>query len=93
MEELKQLLEASGMSERDFCYALSQMSRRKGGVKLSLKTFEKMIDGLWTVPEGVISDAHQLLADIDYIQSVIDSNPQLKNISFKVWELLLDDTN
>ena len=89
---LNELVDASGMSERDFCHALCWMSLKKGGPRLTLKAFENMLEGAWKVPDGVISDAYQLVADSDYIESVINHNPNLKNISYKVWKKVLDDT-
>lgn len=90
MEELQQLVEQSGMSERDFCYVLTEMSRRRGGAKLSLKNFEKMLDGVWTPNHGVIADAHQAIADGEAVVALIKAHPWLKNISYKHFKYALD---
>lgn len=81
MSELSQLLTQSGMSLSDFAYAI--------GVRKT--SIERMLSGAYSTPPGVLSDAHQLLADIDYVQSLVDHNPDLKDISYKVWKNVLED--
>lgn len=78
---LSELIDQSGMSVNDFAYAIGV---RKANV-------ERWLNGSKEVPAGVISDAQQLLADIDYIHSVLDHNPDLKNISYKVWKKCLTE--
>ena len=81
MEELSKLITMTGMALNDFSYAIGVRYER----------IVRMLKGNAPTPDGVISDAHQLLADIDYVQSLVDHNPQLKKISYKVWKLVLDD--
>jgi hypothetical protein len=90
MEELQQLLDQSGMSERDFCYVLSQMSQRDGGSKLSLKAFENMLNGNWSVPPGVVADAHQAVANGEAVVALIKAHPWIKNVSYKHFKYALD---
>ena len=80
MTQLSDLLEKSGMTVADFAYALDVRYTR----------MVRMLQGTVDVPQGIISDAHQLLADIDYVQSLVDHNPGLGNISYKVFKTVLD---
>lgn len=79
MNELTKLFHESGMSIGDFAYALG----------IRKQSFTRMMDGIIPTPEGVISDAHQILADIDYVRTL----PDIDGISYKVFKLVLDGTD
>lgn len=78
LNELTKLFNESGMSIGDFAYAL----------RIRKQSFTRMMDGVIPTPEGVIADSHQILADIDYARSI----PNIENISYKVFKLVLDGT-
>jgi hypothetical protein len=78
MNELTKLFNESGMGIADFAYALG----------IRKQSFTRMMDGIIPTPEGVIADSHQILADIDYVRSI----PNIENISYKVFKLVLDGT-
>lgn len=80
MEELQELFGKSCMSVKDFSYAL--------GVRHT--SIERMLRGDIFTPPGVISDAHQVLADIDYVDALVEAKPELKEISYKIFKLMLD---
>jgi hypothetical protein len=90
MEELNYLFQLSGMSERDFAYALSQLSQQNGGTKLSLKALENMLDGIWNVPAGVIEDARIIIEHKAAVKMVIHKNPELNDVSYKHFKYELD---
>jgi len=77
---LNQLLEASGMEERDFCYALSCMSWRDRGTRLKHSSFAKMLSGEWIPNDGILDDAHQVCADAELAHAVVAANPELREI-------------
>jgi len=80
MNEITQLLEASGMSLKDFAECLEMRSN----------SLERMVKGLIVTPPGVIADAHQVLADIDYVDALLEAKPELQEINYKVFKLALD---
>lgn len=80
MNELQKLFNYTGMSVGDFSKAL--------GVRPS--TMIRMLNGEAVIPQGVISDAHQLNADIDYVDAFLDAHPELQKFSYTVFKLLLD---
>lgn len=77
---LSELIDASGMSVKDFSYAIGVRDTR----------IQRMLKGDVPTPLGVIGDANQLLADIEYVESLVNHNPDLKYISYKVWKIVLD---
>jgi hypothetical protein len=80
MTEIKQHLDASCMSLSDFAYALGMRPT----------SLERMVKGLIATPDGVIADAMQVLADIDYVDALIEAKPEIMNINYKVFKLVLD---
>lgn len=80
MTEIKQLLDKSGMSLSDFAYCLGMRAT----------SLERMVKGLILTPDGVIADAHQVLADIDYVDALVDAKPELQEINYKIFKLVLD---
>lgn len=80
MTEIKQLLDKSSMSLSDFAYALGMRAN----------SLERMVKGIILTPPGVISDAHQVLADIDYVDALVEAKPEIRNISYKIFKLVLD---
>lgn len=82
MTELRTLFEESGMSVKDFAYAIGESNKR----------FVQWLRGDFPAPENVIGKAHQLLADLDYWDSVFEANPSLR-CSYKIFKYLLDTPN
>jgi len=82
MTEIKKHLDESGMSLSDFAYALGMRPT----------SLERMVKGLILTPDGVIADAMQILADIDYVDALVEAKPEIMNISYKVFKLVLDGT-
>jgi len=78
MNQLTKLFQESGMGVADFAYALG----------IRKQSFTRMMDEVIPTPEGVIADAHQILADIDYVRTL----PDIEDISYKVFKLVLDGT-
>lgn len=83
MNQLRTLFEQSGMSVKDFAYAIYERQSR----------FERMLRGeIIPVPSDVISKAHQVLADLEYWESYFEANPHEK-CSYKIFKYLLDTPN
>jgi ABC-type Fe2+-enterobactin transport system substrate-binding protein len=80
MSAMSEILEQSGMSVADFAYALDVRYTR----------MVRMLQGAVDVPQGIVSDAHQLLADIDYVKAAMQADPALAEISYKVFKTVLD---
>ncbi len=80
MEELSQLIDETGMSVSDFAYAVGTSKSR----------IERMLNGVYSVPQGLIGDAIQLLEDIDYVKAHFELHPEFKNMSYKVFKTVLD---
>lgn len=82
MTELRTLFEESGMSVKDFAYAIGESNKR----------FVQWLRGEFPTPENVIGKAHQLLADLDYWDAFYQANPD-KICSYKIHKYLLDTPN
>lgn len=79
---LSELLDQSGMSTADFCYAIHE---RKARVIDCLR-------GVIVTPEPIMSKAHQLMADLEYWDAFFEANPHLRT-SYKVFKYVLDDND
>jgi hypothetical protein len=90
MQELEQLLNDSGMSDRDFCYALSQMSQQRGGTRLRLKSFEEMLNGERPTPAGIISDAYQVCENQRFVEAHVAAHPELQKLCSTYFVYALD---
>ena len=82
MNELRTLFVESGMSVKDFAYAIYERQSR----------FEKFLRGEVIAPAEVVSKAHQVLADLDYWDAYFQANPD-KVCSYKIFKYLLDTPN
>ena len=79
MNEIRTLFEDSGMSVKDFSYAIWERQSR----------FERMLRGEIPAPATVLSKAHQVLADLDYWEAFFDANPAMR-CSYKIFKSILD---
>jgi len=79
MNELRTLFVESGMSVKDFAYAIYERQSR----------FERMLRGEIDAPNSVISKAHEVLVNLEYWESFFDANPHLR-CSYKIFKYLLD---
>ena len=79
MNTIRTLFEDSGMSVRDFSYAIWERQSR----------FERMLRGEIEAPAIVLSKAHQVLADLDYWETFFEANPD-QRCSYKIFKYVLD---
>jgi hypothetical protein len=79
MNEIRTLFEDSGMSVKDFSYAIWERQSR----------FERMLRGEIIAPATVLSKAHQVLADLDYWEAFFEANPDMR-CSYKIFKYVLD---
>lgn len=82
MTAIHQLLEQSGMSVKDFAYAIGESNKR----------LQSWLRGEYEPPVAVIGKAHQLLADLDFWGAYFEANPQ-HQCSYKIFKYLLDTPN
>lgn len=82
MNQLRTLFEQSGMSVKDFAYAIGESNKR----------VVSWLRGEYPAPDSVISKAHQLLADLDFWEVYFEANPD-QQCSYKVFKYLLDTPN
>jgi len=82
MNELKTLFEQSGMSVKDFAYAIGESNKR-------LVTW---LRGEHEAPIQVITKAHQVLTELEYWDAFFEANPHLR-CSYKIFKYLLDTPN
>lgn len=82
MTTIYQLLEQSGMSVKDFAYAIGE----------SYKRMQSWLRGEYEPPVAVIGKAHQLLADLEFLEAFLEANPHMC-FSYKLYKYLLDTPN
>lgn len=80
MTQMRDLLEESGMSTVDFCYAIGERKKR----------VIEFVRGENEPPAVVISKAMQVLADLNYWNAFFAANPD-KITSYKIFKYVLDD--
>lgn len=73
MNELQTILEASGMSERDFAYVLG----------IRLVSLEKMLSATWMTPQGVIDDANAMLERMAKFRGLVEHFPWVLEMNYK----------
>lgn len=79
---LSELLTESGMSVKDFAYAIGESNKR----------VVSWLRGEWETPQDVIGKAHQLLSDLDFWDAYFKANPY-QQCSYKVFKYILDTPN
>lgn len=82
MTELRTLFEESGMSVKDFAYAIGESNKR----------LQSWLRGEYEPPVLVIGKANQVLADLDYWEAYFKANPD-QQCSYKIFKYLLDTPN
>ena len=82
MNELRTLFVESGMSVKDFAYAIGESNKR----------LQSWLRGEYEAPLTAIGKANQLLADLDYWDAYFQANPD-KICSYKIFKYLLDTPN
>ncbi len=80
MTTLSELLRTSGLSPSDYAYALG-ISKRN--------LLHWVRNG--NPPQDVLGRAVQIEADIAFVKSLLEANPQVAKISYKIFKYLLDD--
>lgn len=81
MTELQTIFEASGMTERDFAYALG----------IRLVSLEKMLSGEWMTPDGVIDDANDMLERMAKFRGLIEHFPWVLEMNYKECKSVLQE--
>jgi transcriptional regulator with XRE-family HTH domain len=79
MNQLKTLFEQSGMSVKDFAYAIGESNKR----------VVSWLRGEWEAPQDVIGKAHQLLSDLVFWDAYFKANPY-QQCSYKIFKYVLD---
>lgn len=82
MTELRTLFEESGMSVKDFAYAIGESNKR----------FVQWLRGDFPAPENVITKAIQVLEDLAFWEAYFEANP-FSRCSYKIFKYLLDTPN